>query len=176
MQITRRFKWNSNFLDKFSKNFKTAKYLKVCPVGAEFFHANRQTEMTKHIVAFCSFTKASYNVESVSEILTSTDTIYTLMNTYVHIPFHIEGHYFIWPISVVTFCHHSATNVDCRLSGLVKIIIGPTASDDRNWSDERIPIHFLYASSYKLDVKYHKCNDIGCSRDGNWAQEISTKR
>jgi len=37
-----RFKWKSNFLDKFSKY--TEKYfMKSCPVGAELFHAEGRT-------------------------------------------------------------------------------------------------------------------------------------
>ena len=55
-----RFQLNLNFLDKFSKN--TMKCHEICPMGAELFHANgqtdRQTDMTKLIVAFSSFTNA----------------------------------------------------------------------------------------------------------------------
>ena len=36
-----RFQWNLNFLDKFSKKY--LKYLKIRPVGAELFHAERRT-------------------------------------------------------------------------------------------------------------------------------------
>jgi hypothetical protein len=30
-------------------------FIKICPLGAEAFHANRQTDMTKLIVAFRNF-------------------------------------------------------------------------------------------------------------------------
>jgi len=32
--------------------------MKICPAGAELFHAGRQTDMKKLIVAFSDFTKA----------------------------------------------------------------------------------------------------------------------
>jgi hypothetical protein len=35
--------------------------MKIHPVGAELFHAGRQTEMTKLIVAFCNFANAPKN-------------------------------------------------------------------------------------------------------------------
>ena len=33
-----------NFLDTFSKNFQISSFIKIRPAGAEFFHANGQTD------------------------------------------------------------------------------------------------------------------------------------
>jgi hypothetical protein len=47
------------FFDRFSKNIEISIFLKICPVGAELFHADgqmdRQTDMTKLTVVFHSF-------------------------------------------------------------------------------------------------------------------------
>jgi hypothetical protein len=40
--------------------------MKICPVGAELFHADRRTEMTKLIVAFHDFANAPKNVYTSS--------------------------------------------------------------------------------------------------------------
>jgi hypothetical protein len=39
----------------FRKILKTSNLIKICPVGAELFHADRQTNMTKLIFRFCNF-------------------------------------------------------------------------------------------------------------------------
>jgi hypothetical protein len=49
---------NLNFFDTLSKSVKISNFLKICPLGAELFHADGQTDMTKLIVAFRSFAKA----------------------------------------------------------------------------------------------------------------------
>ena len=53
---------NLKFLDMFLKNTQTPTFIKVCPVGAELFHAerqtDRQTDMTKLLVAFRNFASA----------------------------------------------------------------------------------------------------------------------
>jgi hypothetical protein len=42
-----------NFLDRFSKkNIQISDLMKIRPVGAELFRADRRTDMTKIIVAF----------------------------------------------------------------------------------------------------------------------------
>ena len=49
------FWWNLNFLDRVSKNTQVSNFIKFRPVGAELFHADGQTDMTKVIVAFRNF-------------------------------------------------------------------------------------------------------------------------
>jgi hypothetical protein len=59
-----------DFLDKFSQNIQYQVFIKICPVGANWFHAKgrtdgrmeRQTDMTKLIVAFRSFANAPKNL------------------------------------------------------------------------------------------------------------------
>jgi hypothetical protein len=41
-----------NFLDGFSKKSQESNFIKFRPVGAELFHADRWTDMTKLIAAF----------------------------------------------------------------------------------------------------------------------------
>jgi len=36
--------------------------MKIRPVGAEVFHADGRTDMTKQVVAFCNFSKAPKNI------------------------------------------------------------------------------------------------------------------
>jgi hypothetical protein len=45
-------------IDRFSKNKKTSNLMKTSPVGAELFHVDGQTDMTKLIVALGNFAKA----------------------------------------------------------------------------------------------------------------------
>ena len=47
-----RFEQNFNCFKRFSKNPQTRNFLKICPVGAEWFHADRRTDTTKLTVAF----------------------------------------------------------------------------------------------------------------------------
>jgi hypothetical protein len=49
-------------MDNLKKKSQISNFMKICPVGDEFFHVDRQTggwtDTTKLIVAFCSFVKA----------------------------------------------------------------------------------------------------------------------
>jgi hypothetical protein len=47
-----RFEENLNFLDRFSTNPQILNFMKLLLLGAELFHAYRQTDMTKPTVAF----------------------------------------------------------------------------------------------------------------------------
>jgi hypothetical protein len=50
------------FLDKISKNIQMSNFIELLPVGTEFFHGDRRTDvrtdMTNLIVAFRNFAKA----------------------------------------------------------------------------------------------------------------------
>jgi hypothetical protein len=56
------FELNLTFLDIFLKNAQISNVMKICPVAAEFFHADEltdgQTDVTKLIVAFRNFVNA----------------------------------------------------------------------------------------------------------------------
>jgi len=51
-----------DFLDSFSTNIQTPNFVKIRPVGAELFHADGQTDMTKLIVAFRNFANVPNDV------------------------------------------------------------------------------------------------------------------
>jgi hypothetical protein len=44
-----------NFFNKFSKTTQISSFMKIRPVGAELFRADRRTDMTKLKVAFRNF-------------------------------------------------------------------------------------------------------------------------
>ena len=48
----------SYFLNRFSKNNHISNFMKIRPLGAEFFHADRRTDMTKLTDPFRNFAKA----------------------------------------------------------------------------------------------------------------------
>ena len=48
-------------LQIFEKELKISNFFKIRLVGAEFFHADGQTDMTKLIVAFRNFARAPKN-------------------------------------------------------------------------------------------------------------------
>ena len=47
-----------NFLDRFSKKAHISNFFKICPVAAELFHVDRQTDMLNLIVTFRNFASA----------------------------------------------------------------------------------------------------------------------
>jgi hypothetical protein len=55
-------------LDGFSKNTPISNFMKICPVGAEFFHTDGQTDgqtdMTNLIVALRNFAKVPQNISN----------------------------------------------------------------------------------------------------------------
>jgi hypothetical protein len=53
-----RFKWNVNFLYRFSKDTQIPNFIKIRPVKTEMFHVDRRTDITKLIVAFRNFANA----------------------------------------------------------------------------------------------------------------------
>jgi hypothetical protein len=52
------------FLDRFSKNLQILNFTKIRPVGAELSHADGRTDVTKLIVAFRNFAKASKKLKT----------------------------------------------------------------------------------------------------------------
>jgi hypothetical protein len=55
---------NLDFLERLPKNTNVPTFMKMCPVGAELFHADgrtdRRTDMTKIIVAFRNFCERAF--------------------------------------------------------------------------------------------------------------------
>jgi hypothetical protein len=49
---------NLNFLDRYSKNTQISNLIKIIPVGAELFHADRRADMTKLMLTFRNFANA----------------------------------------------------------------------------------------------------------------------
>jgi len=60
-----RFERNLNCHKRFSKNTQIPNLMKIRSVGAEMFHADGQTDVTKLIVAFRTFANAPKNVTLV---------------------------------------------------------------------------------------------------------------
>ena len=53
-----------NILDRLPKNAKISNFIKIRPVGAELFHADGQTDVTKLLVKFAIFANAPKNTAS----------------------------------------------------------------------------------------------------------------
>ena len=56
-----RCEWNLDFLNGFSKIIQIPNFVNICPVGAELFHVDGQTDKTKLRVAFRNFANATKN-------------------------------------------------------------------------------------------------------------------
>ena len=48
------------------EKFQISNFIKIRPMGAELFHADGHTDITKLIVAFCNFANASKNFQHES--------------------------------------------------------------------------------------------------------------
>ena len=44
-----------------------SRFIKICPLGAELFHAGRQTDMTTLIVAFRNFANAPKKLTNIND-------------------------------------------------------------------------------------------------------------
>jgi hypothetical protein len=69
----------SSFLDIFSGNTQISNFIKIRPVGAELFHADGRTDMTK-LVVFCVVITEEYNVMVNRQELIGT-TVYLTLQT-----------------------------------------------------------------------------------------------
>jgi hypothetical protein len=56
--IVATFEWDLNFLNRFLKQDQLSHFIKILSVGAALFYADRRTDMTKPIIAWCSFVNA----------------------------------------------------------------------------------------------------------------------
>ena len=91
---------NLNFPYKFSKNLLISNFIKIRPIGAEMFHAARQTDMTKLTVAFPNFAKARNKGNECSYIHFS-------FTRYISVPIHLNVILiFPYPFSRRTFRRH----------------------------------------------------------------------
>ena len=52
----------------FSKKAQISSFLKISPMGAELFHADGQTDMTKLIDAFCNIANGAKNVHMCKQM------------------------------------------------------------------------------------------------------------
>jgi hypothetical protein len=67
--ILLRFWWNFGFLNIFSKNAQVPNFMNIRPVGAELFHADGQTDMTKLMVPFRNFAKVPKMTQGLSQVV-----------------------------------------------------------------------------------------------------------
>jgi hypothetical protein len=54
-------------MDRFSENGKISDFMIIFPVGAEVFHVDRWTDMTKLIVGFCNFANVAKKHENCTK-------------------------------------------------------------------------------------------------------------
>jgi len=84
------------------ENTQISNFKKIRPVGAEAFHADGQTDMTKLVVTFRNFSKAP---KMTICIHTYTHT-HTYIHTYIHTHIHAHTHTYIptsFPCKLNTF-------------------------------------------------------------------------
>jgi len=72
-----------NFLYRFSKNLQISNFMKIRPVGAELFHADGRTDMTKLIVAFRNFANAPKNALVYEDKTNDRVECVSIFNRYV---------------------------------------------------------------------------------------------
>jgi hypothetical protein len=70
-----RLGWNVNFIDRFSKSTQIARVIKIRPVGAELFHADRRTDIAKLMVAFRNFFRARLTTVPLKLVIYKTSPI-----------------------------------------------------------------------------------------------------
>jgi len=69
--------------DRFSKNPQILNLIKMCPLGAEVFHADRRTDLAKLILAFYNFTNASKTAKLFIPTHLASDKTFTYTDLYV---------------------------------------------------------------------------------------------
>ena len=53
-----RFQWSLNFLERLKKKSQMPHFMKIRPVGVEFFHGDGRRDMTNLMTAFRNFANA----------------------------------------------------------------------------------------------------------------------
>jgi hypothetical protein len=77
--ILLRFEWNLNFLDRLSKNRQILNLIKICPMRAELFHADGQTD--KHGEANTSFSQLCDWTEQLGDAKLNTQITFIVLAT-----------------------------------------------------------------------------------------------
>ena len=77
-----RFKYTLYVVDRFSKNAHLSDFIKICPLGAEVFHEDGRTDMTKVTEAFRNFANTPKNDSSRTYTVSNwkTNWIYVASN------------------------------------------------------------------------------------------------
>jgi len=83
------------FHDRFSKNTQISNFVKILPLGAELFHADRRTDVTKLRADFRNFINAPKNM--TKSLKKTSDGKYVSVNPSFH-PF-IHALLYLWNVS-----------------------------------------------------------------------------
>jgi hypothetical protein len=76
-------------------------FMKICPVEAELFYADGQTDMTKLIVTFCNFAKAPKNDGSLAENRISLFSLFYFYYNLRKIHLNVACCFIIFPFSIL---------------------------------------------------------------------------
>jgi hypothetical protein len=75
-------------INRFLKNTQISIFMKICPVGAELFHAGRWTNKTKLITAFCNVANVPKEQKKLGHEVTVTRSYLSyFLNLYIRGPF-----------------------------------------------------------------------------------------
>jgi len=74
-----------NFMDRVSKNPQISTTLNIRPMGAELFHADGQTDMTKLVVAFRNFANAPRKRKTIRHLALQPPCVCVCVCVYIYI-------------------------------------------------------------------------------------------